>query len=137
MLNIPGPAGVTCTCTPLLDIPRRVERTVKVSRPGGISGGNCASICVGDVVMRGMATSLTVTQIPPSERGNGVAAACAGKARLFPRIVTSAPGETNREPLALLIIPVALNTGVAPVVGDSDTMLKPETVRRYALLLLS
>src|SRR2546425_2993118 len=107
-------------------------------RPVPSSSGNCASICVGEVLMRGIATSFAVTQTPPRLRGKGAAVAAAASARLVPRIVMREPGETGPgRLLAMFTTPLAVKEGARPAAGLNDTTLRPETVRRYALLLLS
>ena len=88
-------------------------------------------------MIRGIAISFAVTQIPPNVRGNGVAAACASNARLEPRMLTREPGEISRELLARFTTPAAVKEGVWPVAAVKDTIVKPEMVIRYALLLLS
>src|SRR5689334_3816494 len=111
IVKMPGAVAVTVTCTPALLTPNRVERTVSVTRPGGISFGSCASINVGDVLINGSVTSLAVTQIPPKLRGNGEEPDCASNARFKPRIEMSEPGDIDRLPLALFTTPVAANNG--------------------------
>src|SRR5687767_1554410 len=105
---------------PALEIPNAVDRTATVYRPAGRSGGNCASIRVGEVLKRGRAISLAVTQTPPMFVGSGGSAA-ATSARLLPRIDTNDPGEIDAVPLAPFI--VRLITGTRPAVAVNDTML--------------
>src|SRR5213593_410709 len=102
-----GLEGLTGTETPGLTRPMRCERTVRVTRVAANSGGNCASICVGDVLIRGIATSFAVTQTPPSNRGNGVPDAEAESARLLPSIEISEPGEICRPRVEVLTTPLA------------------------------
>src|SRR5207244_5611760 len=135
--NTPGLAVVTGICTPELDWPKRVGRTVSVTRVPDNWAGNCASICVADVLIRGIDTSFAVTQTPPRTRGSGAEPALSGSARFVPRIVIREPGETCRERLAVFRTPPALNEGMRPPAGANDTTLRPETVSRYTLLLPS
>src|SRR2546426_1307997 len=107
-------------------------------RPVPSSSGNCASICVGEVLMRGIATSFAVTQTPPRDRGRGAAVAAAESARVVPNIEMIEPSETGPgRQLATVTTPLALKEGGRPVPRVTETSLRPETVRRYALLLLS
>src|SRR5437868_1060412 len=128
-VKTPGPVLSNGTCTPVLDCPRVVDRTVNVTRPVPNCVGSCALISVGEVLRRGSATSLAVTQTPPSNCGSGLPFAVAVSARFVPRIVTSDPGDSCGFLLALLITPFAVNDGARPVEAASDTMLKPDTVR--------
>src|SRR5437660_1725940 len=135
--NTPGLAGLRAIRTPGLDWPRRVERTVNVTRPVPNSVGNCASISVGDVLMRGSVTSFAVTHTPPRVRGNGPPLVVAESARLLPVMLMRAPGETWVLRLAVFTTPLAAKEGARPATGVSDTTVKPETVSRYTLLLPS
>src|SRR5262245_20098978 len=104
--NTAGAVAVTLMPEPLLESPSRVDLTVSVTRPVVSSGGSCAWICVGDGLNSGIATSLAVTQTPARVFGNGLPAAVAESARLFPLMVINAPGDnapTRFAPLTTLV----------------------------------
>ena len=106
--STPGLEALNGTSTPGLTRPRRCERTVKVTpRVAANSGGNCASICVGEVLMRGIAISFAVTQTPPSNRGSGGPLADAASARLLPNMEISDPGEIRLLRVAVFTTPLA------------------------------
>src|ERR1051326_612440 len=131
--NTPGPVLFSAIRTLPLDWPNVVERTVSVTLPVPNSVGNCASISVGEVLMRGSETSFAVTHTPPRICGSGLPLAVAVSARLLPRIVMSEPGANWAFRLAVFITPADVNEGPRPADDPNDTMLKPESQRRYTL----
>src|SRR6516225_126916 len=135
--NTAGLVRLMATSTPGLDRPRLIERTVNVTRPVPNSVGNCASISVGEVLIRGIATSFAVTQTPPRSRGNEPLPTVAESARLLPKMLMRAPGDSDALRLAVFTTPLAVNEGARALVGASETTVNPETVSKYTLPLAS
>src|SRR5947208_3512629 len=82
-----------------------------------------------------MPTSLIVTQVPPSEFGNGKDPAVVVAPRLVPKMLTIDPGATPvpARKFAPFTTPAAVNVGAAPTATVNGTTDSPEVVRRYAL----
>ena len=94
------------------------------------SGGICAEICPEEVAIRGIATSLISTQLPPSTEGGGSVSAVWAVAKLAPVIVMNEPGLKFALPSAEFTTPrVVFTRGeLDAFAGVRGTTLRPAKV---------